>query len=59
MRAVFCEPPKIYHGLSFSFFRLFLSFSFAKEKERNGHPIHYEYKKKNINIYAKYYGSAK
>jgi len=31
------EPLKIYHGLSFSFFRLLLSFSFSKEKERNGH----------------------
>jgi len=33
----FGEPLKIYHGLSFSFFRLLLSFSFSKEKERNGH----------------------
>jgi len=37
MRACFGEPLKIYHGLSFSFFRLLLSFSFSKEKERNGH----------------------
>jgi len=34
---IFGEPSKFYHGLSFSFFRLLLSFSFSKEKERNGH----------------------
>jgi len=51
----FGEPYQIYHGLSFSFFRLLLSFSFSKEKERNGHLLNKkEFLKKNYKLYAKY-----
>ena len=45
---IFSEPLKIYHGLSFSFFRLLLSFSFSKEKERNGHLLKKCYFKENL-----------
>jgi len=48
---IFCEPLKIYHGLSFFFLFRFSSF-FLERRKKNAKSIHKEILKKNYKLYS-------